>query len=424
MAESQPGAPEDEMGEAGAQYEDSDSEDEAFLDPYDPKSGGQIVCELDGEDEGGEDMDEDEDDDAEDEGNVEDEEPVVDVSSGRIQGHNDAIYCVAFHPSNPDLIASASGDDTGGLWNRATQQRIAVLDGHTDTVLQVAFNATGTLVATAGMDGVVKVWSSSDGKLVTNLEGPGEDITFVQWHSKGDVLLAGSSDASVWMWNAQSGSCMAVLSGHSESVTCGMFSQDGKTVITGSQDGSARVWNPKDSSCLFSMSDPKGIGTFHAGPITSIDSKGDFILTGSEDATAILTAIATSAGGAPTGKVVATYRNHTLGVESVAISPSMQYMATGGIDGHVFVYDAHQDTPRFQCVHTAAVTKIMWHHSRELLLSCSVDKSVGVWDGRSGAQVARWTGHADTVMDVAISGDGATAVSGSDDACLLLWTFP
>ena len=54
---------------------------------------------------------------------------------------------------------NAQGDDTGGLWNRATKQRIAVLDGHTDTVLQVAFNATGTLVATAGMDGVVKIWS-------------------------------------------------------------------------------------------------------------------------------------------------------------------------------------------------------------------------------------------------------------------------
>ena len=44
--------------------------------------------------------------------NVEDEEPVVDVSKGRIEGHTDAIYSVAIHPSNADLIATASGDDT------------------------------------------------------------------------------------------------------------------------------------------------------------------------------------------------------------------------------------------------------------------------------------------------------------------------
>jgi len=290
-------------------------------------------------------------------------------------------------------------------------------------VVQVAFNASGSLVATAGMDGIVKVWSSSDGSPVSTLEGPGEDITFINWHSKGDVLLAGSSDASVWMWNATTGACMAVLSGHSDSVTCGMFSQDGKSVMTASSDGSARVWNPKDSSCMVSLSDPKGIGSFHSGPITCLDTKGDLILTGSEDGSAILTTLAMSAGGAPTGKVVATYKHHTLGVESVAISPSMQYMATAGIDAQMYVYNAHQETPRFQCSHQAAVTKIMWHPTRELLLSCSVDKSIGVWDGRSGAQVAKWTGHAETVMDVAVSCDGVSAVSCSDDMAILMWSF-
>ncbi len=260
---------------------------QVFLDPNDPSLGGRVVCELDGQDDdddGDDDM-EDEEEDDEAGADVEEEEEIVDVSkggecgmasvwcgvvarpvcrayllpssAGRIEAHGDAIYSVAVHPSNADLIATASGDDTGALWNRATKQRIATLSGHTDTVVQVAFNTSGSLLATAGMDGVVKVWNSADGALVATLEGPGEDITFINWHSKGDVLLAGSSDASVWMWNAASGSCMAVLSGHSESVTCGMFSQDGKTVMTASSDGSARVWNPKDSSCLISMSDPK-----------------------------------------------------------------------------------------------------------------------------------------------------------------------
>ena len=283
--------------------------------------------------------------------------------------------------------------------------------------------SAGALLATAGMDGVVKVWNSTDGAPVATLEGPTEDVTFICWHSKGDVLLAGSSDASVWMWNAASGACMAVLSGHSESVTCGMFTSDGRSVITASADCSARVWDPKSSTCIVHMSDPKGLGTFHAGPITCLDTKGDFILTGSEDATAILTTLAMTAEGAPMGKVVATYKNHTLGVESVAISPSTQYMATGGIDAQIFVYDAHQTTPRFQCAHKAPVTKVLWHPTQEVLLSCSVDKSVGVWDGRSGVQLARWTGHTDTVMDVAVSGDGSAAVSGSDDSCLLLWEF-
>jgi hypothetical protein len=88
-------------------------------------------------------MDDGEDDEAGAAENVEDEEPIVDGSKGRMQGHTDAVYSVAIHPSNPDLIASASGDDTGALWNRSTQERIATLGGHTDTVIQVAFSSSG-----------------------------------------------------------------------------------------------------------------------------------------------------------------------------------------------------------------------------------------------------------------------------------------
>ncbi len=46
------------------------------------------------------------------------EGPVADMSSGKLEGHTEAIYAVAVNPANPDMIATASGDDTAGLWNR------------------------------------------------------------------------------------------------------------------------------------------------------------------------------------------------------------------------------------------------------------------------------------------------------------------
>jgi hypothetical protein len=44
--------------------------------------------------------------------------PVTDMSSGKLEGHTGAIYAVAVNPANPDIIATASGDDTAGLWSR------------------------------------------------------------------------------------------------------------------------------------------------------------------------------------------------------------------------------------------------------------------------------------------------------------------
>lgn len=203
------------------------------------------------------------------------------------------------------------------------------LEGHTDSVVDVAFNAAGTLLASAGMDGVVKVWTVADGTLLKTLDGPTEDITWMRWHPKGDIMLAGSSDMSVWMWNVGTGDSMMVFSGHTDSVTCGSFSEDGKLIITASTDGSAKVWNPKDGNCVVTMQDSRSKGVFHEKGINCLSTVGNLLLTGGEDATAILTQINTDEYGSTTGKVIGHFRQHTHSVESVAIHPVSKYCATG-----------------------------------------------------------------------------------------------
>lgn len=44
---------------------------------------------------------------------------VIDVSKKRLEGHSDPVYAVAFCPANNACIATGSGDDTAGLWNRS-----------------------------------------------------------------------------------------------------------------------------------------------------------------------------------------------------------------------------------------------------------------------------------------------------------------
>jgi WD40 repeat protein len=111
---------------------------------------------------------------------LKDAPPAVDMSSWKLEGHTDAVYAVAVHPTIPDIIATASGDDTGGVWSRSSRRpitaaprstphptrgrpcrsagrRLFTLSGHTDTVVDVAFSHSGTYLATAGMDGIVKV---------------------------------------------------------------------------------------------------------------------------------------------------------------------------------------------------------------------------------------------------------------------------
>jgi WD40 repeat protein len=165
------------------------------------------------------------------------------------------------------------------------------LAGHTDTVVSLAFNASGTLLASGSLDATVRVWSAADGACVRTLEGPADDVHWVTWHPRGDVVLAGSEDFSVWMWLARSGDCMQVFSGHHGPVTAGAFTADGKAVVTAGGDGDAslRVWNPKTGECTLTVSGHP----FHEEGVTclALHGAGDSgaALTGAADGSVRIT---------------------------------------------------------------------------------------------------------------------------------------
>ena len=50
------------------------------------------------------------------------------------------------------------------------------LDGHTDSVTNIAFSQDGTYLATGGMDGQIRVWSVHEKKIVVALEAGDEVI--------------------------------------------------------------------------------------------------------------------------------------------------------------------------------------------------------------------------------------------------------
>ena len=70
------------------------------------------------------------------------------------------------------------------------------------------------------------------------------------------------------------------------------------------------------------------------------------------------------------------------------------------------------------------VTTVAISPSGEYVAAGSLDKSVRVWDVRSGAPIARldgMDGHKDSVYSVAFGPDGETLVSGSLDKTIKMW---
>lgn len=76
--------------------------------------------------------------------------------------HTDDVFDLAFHPNDADVLASCSQDNTVRIWrHHSTGHTLAaVLRGHQDTPLRLAFSPDGSLVAAGAANGVIKAWQA------------------------------------------------------------------------------------------------------------------------------------------------------------------------------------------------------------------------------------------------------------------------
>ncbi|XP_042432413.1 uncharacterized WD repeat-containing protein alr3466-like isoform X2 [Zingiber officinale] len=444
-------------GDGAGDYE-SDEEGEVFLDEDD------IIQEIAIDEEDLPDRDEEVGSD----GGMEEADDSVFV----FRGHSDEIYTVSCSPTDASLVATGGKDDRGFFWkigsvDASLELRGAVLmqekrpiayfseklngaalnystydkelyalvraletwqhylwskefiihtdheslkhlkgQGHQDTVSTVAFSFDGQLLATGSFDGHVHIWDTSSGSLKFTLEGSGEGFEWLKWHPRGHLLIAGSEDANVWMWNADKGVCLNTFSGHGSTVTCGDFTPDGKIICTGSDDASLRIWNPKTGECFHVV---KG-HPYHTDGLTclSITSDSTIAITGAKDGSVHLVNITI-------GRVISSLSSHTASVECIGLKPNALWATTGGMDLKLIIWDLQSSSVRCTCDHEEGVTSLTWLGTSQYVASGCVDGKVRIWDSLSGGCVRTFSGHADTIQSLAISADGNSLVSVSDD---------
>ena len=82
------------------------------------------------------------------------------------------IFQIAYAPDGAQLAVASSI----GIWlyDTTTLQEVALLTGHTDKVISVAFSPAGNSIATGSDEGTIRLWDAHTRSLIQTLTGDGD----------------------------------------------------------------------------------------------------------------------------------------------------------------------------------------------------------------------------------------------------------
>ena len=359
--------------------------------------------------------------------------------SGELKTENsDDITPLEF--SHDGRMLASAGFCTVFLWDINTRKRLMTFRGHIDCINSIAFSPDDETLASGGCDRAIKLWSVPDGKLGDALVGetpdkgssiierqilPGQAIYALS--QDGTMLAGGGKDGTVKLCEVLSGKeCLPLKGKHSKSVTSLAFRPDKKLLASIGEDGVIKLWDLADGHerGLADSSDSDKSERYYTS--LSFSSDGSILAAGDTNLTLTGWDLTTGEAVAPLVGSRLTDRNAGKGynVTSVAFSPDRKYVASGGSDGVIRLWDITTlKLFKAEKMHRAAVISLAFSPDGKTLVSGSdgLDSSIKLWKIYDKKQPLVLRGHQGSVLSVAFSQDGQEVLSGGDDKLVKLW---
>ncbi|KAM0435324.1 hypothetical protein ACHAPT_003418 [Fusarium lateritium] len=153
---------------------------------------------------------------------------------GILRGHKRGVWSVQFSPAQlpaiqgedgpvtgKGVVLTGSGDKTIKLWNLANYTCIRTFEGHSNSVLKVAWlnmpssqdqSKKRVQFTSAGGDGLVKVWDANSGEAECTLDNHEDRVWAVAVHPENNTIVSGSGDSTVTFWKDTSPETQAAAS--------------------------------------------------------------------------------------------------------------------------------------------------------------------------------------------------------------------
>lgn len=292
-----------------------------------------------------------------------------------------------------------------------------LLEGNTRSITGTAFSPDGQTAITVSADNTLRVWNLANSELIKTIELDALPLNVAHSPSE-NTAIVGMNDGTLHLYALDTGEEIRGWKAHDDMVLCVAFISDGKRAVSGGLDRKLNVWEVETGELVRSMTSPGVVMdvSLNAAGTRAVTGTGDITISGFDPESDQDRAV--RVWSLETGEVLNTFKPGGGFVRAVAFAPDGTWVVGGSrstSEGlRLKIWDLQTRQVRATLYgHTDIISDVQISPDSRLIASASWDRSVRVYDVRTGIQVQRFEGHDDRILNLSFSPDGQFLLTGT-----------
>jgi RNA polymerase sigma factor (sigma-70 family) len=339
---------------------------------------------------------------------------------------------LAFSPDGK-LLAAGTAHGAVRVWEVAGGKERLPVRGHQGPVTHLVLSANDKAVTTAGEDATVRHWEARTGRELRRLPLP-PGAAHIAIAPDGKTVAFGGAGTTIRIWDAVTGKerrSLAVPGAPPGSTLPGgyrglAFAADGRALASKDHGPVIRVWDVVTGKQVRAIAEQVG-----GREEDDVSFPGCFVYS----PVGTTLAVGTPAPGRRERSIVHLWDTATGKrvrqieapgpLAAIAFSRDGRLVAAATAGNTVLVWDTASGAERYRVQADASCLALAPDGARLATgRAGTADKSVGLWDLKTGKEIARFEGHEGGALSLAFSRDGRRLFSGSLDTTVLAWEVP
>uniref|UniRef100_A0A4W3JXN7 THO complex 3 n=1 Tax=Callorhinchus milii TaxID=7868 RepID=A0A4W3JXN7_CALMI len=201
------------------------------------------------------------------------------VKENNYRGHGDSVDQLCWHPTNPDLFVTASGDKTVRIWDVRTAKCVATVNTKGENI-NICWSPDGQTIAVGNKDDVVTFIDAKSHRSRAEEQFKFE-VNEISWNNDNDMFFLTNGNGCINILSYPELKPIQSINAHPSNCICIKFDPTGKYFATGSADALVSLWSVDELVCVrcFSRLDwpVRTLSFSHDGKMLASASEDHFI---------------------------------------------------------------------------------------------------------------------------------------------------